>query len=91
MLCANGMESRYTLFEAALGECLGETTIQLDGGSQFRRPGVPGHRVAMVTLDSLISSSMVVDLLKIDIEGAEYSVLNSVSPDTLRRIRRIVL
>jgi hypothetical protein len=32
-----------------------------------------------------------VDLLKIDIEGAEYSVLPSVSPDTLRRVQRVVL
>ncbi len=92
MLRANGLESRYTLYEAALGERQGETTIQLAGvGSQFRRTGVSGQRVAMETLDSVIPPDTVVDLLKIDIEGAEYGVLNSVSPGTLRRIRRIVL
>lgn len=45
----------------------------------------------MLTLDSSLPAGAVVDLLKIDIEGAEYRVLNSVAPDTLRRIRRIVM
>jgi FkbM family methyltransferase len=91
MLCTNAMESRCALYEAALGERPGETTIRLDIASQFRRTGIPGHPVVMVTLDSLIPPGATVDLLKMDIEGAEYSVLNSVSPDTLRRIRRINL
>jgi FkbM family methyltransferase len=91
MLRANALESHVTLHEAALGECAGETTIQLNAASQFRRTGVPGHRIAMVTLDSLIPAGAVVDLLKIDIEGAEYGVLKSVSTDTVRRVRRIAL
>jgi FkbM family methyltransferase len=91
MMSSNGMETRYTLREAALGERQGETTIQLDVESQFRRTGVAGQPVAMVTLDSLIPPDAVVDLLKMDIEGAEYAVLNSVSTDTWNRIRRIVL
>jgi|SRR5208282_1312469 len=91
MMSSNGMDSRYTLCEAALGERQGETTIQLSAGSQFRRTGVGGHTVKMVTLDSLVPPNAAVDLLKMDIEGAEYGVLNSVSTDTLLRIRRIVL
>jgi FkbM family methyltransferase len=91
MLSANGLESRCTLHEAALGDHVGETTIELDRGSQFRRSGLSGQQVAMVTLDSLIPPDAVVDLLKIDIEGAEYAVLEAISPDTLRRIRRIAL
>jgi FkbM family methyltransferase len=91
VLCGNGMASRYALFEVALGEHCGETTIQLNEGSQFRRTGLQGHRVAMMNLDSLIPENTCVDLLKMDIEGAEYSVLGSVSPATLRRIRRVTL
>jgi FkbM family methyltransferase len=91
MLCTNGLESRCTLYEVALGERPGETTIQLDVGSQFRRTGISGHSVAMLTLDSLIPPGAVVDLLKMDIEGAEYKVLSSLSSGTLRQIRRIDL
>ena len=91
MLCTNGLESRCTLYEAALGERSGQTTIQLDVGSQFRRTGISGQPVVMVTLGSLIPPGAVVDLLKMDIEGAEYGVLNSVSPETLRHILRIDL
>jgi len=91
MLRANTFDTKVTLHEAALGEFAGETTIQLDAGSQFRRTGMAGHRVAMVKLDSLIPADRSVDLLKIDIEGGEYGVLRSMSPDTLRRVRRIIL
>jgi FkbM family methyltransferase len=91
MLCANAMESRCTLYEAALGERPGDTRIRLDIASQFRRTGISGYPVQTLTLDSLIPLGATVDLLKMDIEGAEYSVLNSLSPDTLRRIRRIDL
>jgi FkbM family methyltransferase len=91
MLRSNKLESHVTLHEAALGEMAGETTIQLEGGSQFRRTGLAGHPVAKVKLDSLIPPGKSVDLLKIDIEGGEYEVLRSMSPDTLRRVRRIIL
>jgi FkbM family methyltransferase len=91
MLSANGLESRCTIFEAALGDHPGETTIELDVGSQFRRTGLSGHPVKMITLDSVIPPDVSVDLLKMDVEGAEYGILPSLSPDTLRRIRRIVL
>jgi FkbM family methyltransferase len=91
MLSANGLESRCTIFEAALGDRPGETTIELDVGSQFRRTGISGHPVEMITLDSVIPPGVSVDLLKMDVEGAEYGILPSLSPDTLRRIRRIVL
>ena len=91
MLSANGVESRCTIFEAALGDRPGQTTIELDVGSQFRRTGLSGHPVEMITLDSVIPPGVSVDLLKIDVEGAEYGILPSLTPETLRRIRRIVL
>ncbi len=46
--------------------------------------------VQTVTLDQLVTDLGEVDLLKIDVEGAEFSVFDSVSDETLRRIRRIV-
>lgn len=58
-------------------------------GSQFRVTGRGGMEVPTLTLDSIAAPYQVVDLLKIDIEGAEYQVLPAASTDTLRRIRRI--
>lgn len=75
----------------ALGPGSGEATIQLDVGSQFRHTWLSGHRVAMTPLSELIPAGATVDLLKIDIEGAEYEVLKSASAETLQRVHRIVL
>ncbi|MCA8959078.1 MAG: FkbM family methyltransferase [Planctomycetes bacterium] len=47
--------------------------------------------VDCITLDRLFEQESIdrCDLLKIDVEGAEYAILGSASPDTLARIRRI--
>jgi FkbM family methyltransferase len=47
--------------------------------------------VPTVTLQSLVDQMGRVDLLKLDIEGAEIAVLKSTPPETLQRIDRIVL
>jgi FkbM family methyltransferase len=91
MLAEHKLEHRCALHEAALAGAAGETTIQLNVGSQFRRSGLPGQRVAAMTLDSLIPDDEPVDFLKMDIEGAEYEVLNTTPAQTLRRIGRIAL
>lgn len=91
MLRVHQLESRCTLHRAALGEAEGETFIELAPASQFRRTGTSGCPVPMRTLDNLISENAIVDLLKMDVEGAEYAVFRSISRDLLRRIRRIVM
>jgi FkbM family methyltransferase len=52
--------------------------------------GTRRHRVGSVTLDQMIGELGAVDLLKLDIEGAEFSVLQSASDETLARIAAIV-
>jgi FkbM family methyltransferase len=48
--------------------------------------------VPTIRLDDLLDrAGGQVDLMKMDVEGAEYAVLHAVSPEGLRRIRRIVL
>jgi FkbM family methyltransferase len=91
LLIHHKVASRCTLHEAALASANGETTIQLDVGSQFRRSGGAGKPVSAVTLDSLIPTDATIDFLKMDVEGAEYDVLPSVGSATIRRIRRIAL
>ena len=49
-----------------------------------------GVMVETVTLDQLLAGLDEVDLLKIDIEGSEFSVFDAASDDALGRIRRIV-
>jgi FkbM family methyltransferase len=48
--------------------------------------------VSGISLDQLLRHHAVesVDLLKIDCEGGEYAILESISPDTFSRIRNIV-
>jgi len=52
------------------------------GGRQF---WVPSE-----TLDSVIASTGPVDLLKLDVEGAEFDVLGAASDDSLRQVRALV-
>ena len=46
-----------------------------------------------MTLDDLVQNAGLerIDLLKMDIEGAEYPVLLSTAPETLARVRCLVL
>jgi FkbM family methyltransferase len=86
---AHGFSHRCTILQAALSGAVGTTTIQLWPNSQARVTGRGGVAVPTVTLDGLITSYGNVDLLKMDIEGAEYEALPVASPATLRRILRI--
>jgi FkbM family methyltransferase len=54
--------------------------------------GGEGRRFAVQadTLDSMVAETGPVDLLKLDIEGAEFAVLEHASDETLRRISAVV-
>lgn len=86
---AHGFADRCTILQAALAAEAGTTTIQLSPNSQVRVTGRGGVSVPTVTLDGLIATYGSVDLLKLDIEGAEYEALPVASAATLRRIQRI--
>ena len=47
--------------------------------------------VSCTTLDRIISKTGRCDFLKVDCEGGEYEILMSASPETLGRLRRMVL
>lgn len=49
-----------------------------------------GAEVETVTLDQLVADLGEIDLLKFDIEGAEFSMFAGASDEALRRIRRLV-
>jgi FkbM family methyltransferase len=54
--------------------------------------GGAGRSIAVraETLDSIVAENRPVDLLKLDIEGAEFAVLGSASDETLRQISAVV-
>ncbi|MEZ4195097.1 MAG: FkbM family methyltransferase [Candidatus Paceibacterota bacterium] len=54
---------------------------------------VQSYEVESVTIDDIIELLKVpkIDLLKIDIEGSEYDVLNNVSPTTLGKISQLIV
>ncbi len=51
-----------------------------------------GLQVSCVSLDEVMNENGIerCDLLKLDCEGSEYEILQDCTPDTLRRVRRIV-
>jgi FkbM family methyltransferase len=89
LLAEHKVAHRVTLHEAALGASHGETTIDLDAGSQFRMSGHSGTPVTMLALSEVLPAE--VDLLKMDIEGAEADVFRTLDASVLRRIRRIAM
>lgn len=87
----HGVESRCTAVPAALGARNGVTSITAAGPSQFRCTDMAGEVVPLVTVESILPREGEVDLMKMDIEGAEYDALGCASPSVLQRIRRLVL
>ena len=81
------------LLQAAVGAAEGEAVLARDGNlSSLMWDGSGGaEAVPVVTLAALIASMRTVDLLKMDCEGAEFDILYSTPPESLRNIRRITM
>jgi FkbM family methyltransferase len=82
---------------AGVAAVTGETTLYVDGPDLLfpsmvpPRPGFPGVAVSGVTLADIMGREGLdaVDLLKLDVEGAEYDVLYATPADCLARIAEI--
>jgi FkbM family methyltransferase len=67
------------------------------GTNSLFKEQVEGHEAISVSVPTIRAEELLeraggeVDLMKMDVEGAEHAVLHAISPDALRRIRRIVL
>lgn len=57
------------------------------------RDGAAGRweKVPALSLSSILVSAGAVDLLKLDVEGAEYEIMRETAPAALARVRRIVV
>jgi FkbM family methyltransferase len=78
-----------TLHTAASGRWGGRSTLFADLATQR---GDSAVEVRVTTLDALFAEHEIerCDLLKIDVEGAEYEILGAASADTLARVERVV-
>ena len=63
------------------------------GSSVFYYPDAKEHKVESRTLKSIMNENSIdyVDILKIDIEGSEYDVLESIDKETYSKIRQITV
>jgi FkbM family methyltransferase len=96
-LASSGVGHRATVLRIALGAATGVGyVLETDSSVETRiRPSREiGHEqpVAVETLSTLLDQEHlpVIDVLKLDCEGAEYEILQSTNPDDLRRARSIV-
>jgi len=86
-----------TAYREAVGGQSGLATLDIAQATAVRHSTMSqsAHtiQVPQVTLQEIIQRlpEQECDLLKLDCEGAEYSILCEAEPETLRRIRRIVM
>jgi FkbM family methyltransferase len=81
-----------TVIQKAAGAKTG--TVRFESGNNFvglRVIKQGGIEVASVSLDEITKDFERVDLLKIDIEGSEYDVLNAASSQTFNKIQHIIM
>ena len=92
---------RFTLLPVALAGVGGEVAFfqseSNESGSIYQdhanvmRDRITTYNVEALSLDQLLESVGQVDLLKLDIEGAEYAVLDATRDDLIERIPQIVV
>jgi FkbM family methyltransferase len=93
----NNLGARVQLVNAAAASIEGEAGLWVHGGdrqlSSFVAPVGEAVPVRCINLDRFIRKSCEgpIDLLKMDVEGAEWDILASIRDDTWARISRVVL
>jgi FkbM family methyltransferase len=89
---ARNMLNNVQVRQTALWSSTGRVKFT-DGGAGFvsELGGTKGdYEVETTTLDAVVAEVGEIDLLKIDVEGAEYDIFPMCSDSTLRRIEKIV-
>jgi FkbM family methyltransferase len=94
---ANGLEARIVTINAAVGAEAGRGRMVVPRGQSVlgfvdtSSPRSGADHVVVITLDDLIARRQIerIDLLKIDVEGAEYEVLRG-STRALRLVDRVI-
>jgi FkbM family methyltransferase len=95
----NNLQGRVKAINAAVWSSTGEQSLGVaddsTGGSGFwyKKPTVPQITVQTVRLAEVMAAEHIdtCDLLKLDCEGAEFEILNSLEPEVWTRIQAIVM
>jgi FkbM family methyltransferase len=84
-----------TIIEKAVSECSGDKVSAFVQSGKFGQASItkvqPGQAIEVetITLKDVISDTLVVKLIKMDLEGAEMSALNSLG-DSAERVQKII-
>jgi FkbM family methyltransferase len=91
-----GFEDRYVLHEVAVGTTDGEVSFGLEETGRYGGIGKPvGRQVSVpcrragTALAEIVAAQGRIDILKIDVEGYEQAIIESLPAELLERIDRI--
>lgn len=75
-LALSNLESKVTLLEVALGNCLGRGSMKSIGRFHGQYALTKGSNIAITTLDEIVKEAKYpISLIKLDIEGSELAAL----------------
>lgn len=93
-----GYEDRYTLHRTAVADTAGRARFGVEATGRYGGIGVDTGtelEVEVVHVDDALRTALaetqVIDMLKIDTEGAELATVAAIDPELARRIRTIVI
>jgi FkbM family methyltransferase len=92
----NGLHDRVSVRPVAVGDRVGQITLHLTGGaaqsSTAHDEGADARvDVDLMTVDALAPSPATIDVMKIDVEGAEVAVLRGLADVVARSDLRVIL
>ena len=97
-IALNGLEGRCTLFQKAVAGVAGPRSFYMTEKSSANtlidhRKGTQSVTVQCTTLDDIFRENHIetCELLKMDIEGAEFETIAAASDNVLSRVQRIIL
>jgi FkbM family methyltransferase len=93
-----GFENRYELREAAVGEREGRVRFGVEESGRYGGIEVATERSIEVdciginqVLEKVLGAHPIIDVLKIDTEGTELSIVRGIQPELLRQVRTVYL
>jgi len=93
-----GLEDRYSLSTDAVSDMEGTVSFGIEPTGRYGGIGLPMEETIQVkcrnvndVLEEVLSRHNVIDVLKLDIEGAEVRTVNAIDPGFYSRIDRIFL
>lgn len=89
----NNFKDKIFTFQLGIGNFIGKAIISDEGGDSTFKDGKPGTEVDILTLDKFFEDNQIenVNVLKIDVEGAEPEVILSASKANLNKCKYIAI